>query len=102
DLARELLGALRRARLERERAQAFAHFVLEVARALDLRRDASKLQLGSVAAQLEAAETRGGLDEFAPLGRLRAEHRLDASLRDHGPETAAEAHVGDQLDEVES
>ena len=51
DLAAQLLGPLGRGRLERERAQPLAHLVLEVARPLDLRRDAGELQLGAVAAR---------------------------------------------------
>ncbi len=100
-LLAELRGALGRGRLERERPQALAHLGLDVARALDLRCDSRKLQLGAVAAPLEAAEARGLLDELAPLGRLRAQYRLDASLRDHRAQAAAEADVREQLDQVD-
>ena len=102
DLDPELLRALGRGRLQRERAQALAHLVLEVARALDLHRDPRELQLGAVAAALEAAETGRLLDQLAPLGRLRVEHRLDAALRDHRAQPAAEADVREQLDEVDA
>ena len=70
--------------------------------ALDLRRDPRELQLGAMTPQLEAAEAGRLLDERAPLGRLRAEHRLDAALRDHRAQAAAEADVGEQLDEVDA
>ena len=78
------------------------HLVLEVARPLDLHGDAGELQLGAVASALEAAEARRLLDQLAPLVRLRVEHGLDTPLRDHRPETAAEADVGEQLDEVDA
>ena len=65
-------------------------------------RDARELQLGAVPAALEAAETGRLLDQLAPLGRLRVEHRLDAALRDHRAQAAAEADVGEQLDEVDA
>ena len=80
----------------------FLHLVLEVAGALDLDRDPRELELGPVPAQLEAAEPGSLLDERAPLGGLRAEHRLDAALRDHRAQAAAEADVGEQLDQVEA
>src|SRR5205823_9357460 len=66
----ELLRALGGRGLERERPQPLAHLGLEVARALDLRRDAGELELGAVAAELEASEAGGFLDECAALGRL--------------------------------
>ena len=102
DLDAELLGALGRGRLQRERTEALAHLVLEVARALDLSRDAGELELGAVAAALETAEPRGLLDELAPLGRLRREHRLDPALRDDRAQPAAEPDVGQQLDQVDA
>src|SRR5207245_767691 len=71
------------------------------ARPRDLHRDARELQLGAMAAPLEATEAGRLLDELSTLGGLRVEHRLDAPLRDHGPEAAAEADVGEQLDEVD-
>ena len=79
----------------------FLHLVLEVARALDLRRDARELQLGAMAARLEAAEAGGLLDQRAPLLRLRGEDRLDLALADDRVHALAEAEVGEQLDEVE-
>ena len=94
-------GALGGGRLQRERPQALAHLGLDVAGALDLRGDAGELQLRAVAAVLEAPEPRGLLDELAPLGRLGAEHGLDAALRDHRAQPAAEADVGEQLDQVD-
>jgi hypothetical protein len=36
------------------------------------------------------------------LDRLRVQHRLDPPLRDHRAEPAAEADVGEQLDEVDA
>ena len=77
------------------------HLVLEVARALDLDGDARELQLGPVPAALEAPEAGRLLDELAPLRRLRVEHGLDAALRDHRAQAAAEPDVGEQLDEVD-
>ena len=65
-------------------------------------RDARELQLGAVAAALEAAEPGRLLDQLAPLRRLRVEHRLDAALRDDRAQAAAEADVGEQLDEVDA
>ena len=102
DLLRKLRGAFGRGRLERERAQALLHLVLEIAGALDLDRDSRKLELGPVPAQLEAAETGCLLDERAPFGRLRAEHGLDTALRDDRPQAAAEADVREKLDQVEA
>ena len=54
--------------------------VLEIARALDLRRDARELQLGAVAAALEPSKPGRLLHERAPLGRLGREDLLDAAL----------------------
>ena len=51
DLAAELLGALGRGRLQRERPQPLLHLGLDVARALDLDRDARELELGAVLAR---------------------------------------------------
>ena len=67
DLAAQLLGPLGRGRLERERPQPLLDLGLEVAGALDVGRDPRELQLGTVPAALEAAETGGLLDELAPL-----------------------------------
>ena len=53
-------------------------------------------------AELEAAEARCFLDEGAALRRLRAQHRLDAPLRDDRAEPAAETDVGEQLDEIDA
>ena len=100
DLAAQLLGALGRGRLERERPQPLLDLGLEVAGALDVGRDARELQLGTVPPALEAAETGGLLDELAPLLRLAAEDLLDAALADDRAHLAAEADVGEQLDEI--
>ena len=102
DLAAQLLGALGGGRLQRERPQPLAHLVLEIARALDLRRDARELQLGAVAPRLEAAEAGRLLDQRAPLLGLRREDRLDLALPDDRVHALAEAEVGEQLDEVEA
>src|SRR5262249_8646435 len=102
DLLAELRRALGRGGLEREWPQPLAYLGLEVARPLDLRRDACELELGAVAAELEAAEARSLLDERAALGRLRAEDGLDAPLRDDRAKPAAEANVGEDLDEVDA
>ena len=100
ELAAELLGPLGRARLQRERAQALPHLVLEVARALDLHVDSRELELGAVPAALEPAEARGLLDERPPLGRLGGEDLLHAALADDRVHLAAEPDVGEQLDDV--
>ena len=71
-------------------------------RTLDLHGDARELQLGAVAAALEAAEPGRLLDQLAPFLRLRVEHRLDAPLGDDGAETAPEADVGEELDQVDA
>ena len=77
---RELLRALRRRRLERERPEALAHLLLDVARALDLRRDARELQLGAMPAALELPEPGCLLDERSAVLGPRGEHRVDLSL----------------------
>src|SRR5581483_11442556 len=82
DLAAQLLGALRRRRLQRQRTQPLAHPLLGVARALDLRGDARELQLGPVATRLEASEPGRLLDERPPLFPLRRKDRLDLALAD--------------------
>src|SRR5581483_3265739 len=92
ELAAQLLGALRRRSLQRERTQALLHLCLEVARALDL---------GAVPARLEAAEPGSLLDQRAALLRLRREDRLDLALPDDRMHPLAEAEVGEQLDEIE-
>jgi hypothetical protein len=100
DLRRQLLRPLGRRRLERERPQALSHLGLDVARALDLDRDAVQLQLGAVAPPLELPEARGLLDQLPPLLRLRREDGLDLPLADDRVHGAAEADVGEQLDEI--
>ena len=97
---RELLRALGRGRLQRQRAQPLAHLVLDVARPLDLRRDARELQLGAVPAPLELAEAGRLLDERAPILGPRGEDGVDLALRDDRVHRAAEPDVGEQLDEV--
>ncbi len=101
DLAAELLCPFRRSRLQRERPEALLHLGLDVARTLDLERDALQLQLGPVPLALEAAEPCGLLDHLAPLLRRRREHLLDLSLPDDRVHRAAEPEVGEQLDEVD-
>ena len=100
DLAAQLLGALGRGRLQRERPQSRLHLGLEVAGALDLDPDSRELQLGPVPTALELAETGRVLDQRTPLLGLRGEDLLDLALADHRAVTAAEADVGEQLDEV--
>ncbi len=101
DLAAQLLGALGCRRLQRERPQTLAHFFLEISGALDLRCDARELQLGAMAAGLEAAQPGGLLDERAPLLGLRREDRLDFALADDRVHPLAEAEIGEQLDEID-
>ena len=101
DLEPELLRPLGGGRLQGERPEALPHLVLEVARALDLNRDARELQLRAMAPRLEASEPGGLLDQRAPLLRLRREDRLDLALADDRVHALAEAEVGEQLDEVD-
>src|SRR5262249_60116253 len=56
DLPSQLLGALRRGRLQRERPEPLRHLSLQVARALDLLRDPRQLELGAMPPALEATE----------------------------------------------
>ena len=101
DLADELLRALRRRRLQRERPQPLLDLGLDVARALRLDRDALQLQLGAVALALEAPEPRGLFDHLAPpLGRRR-QHLFHLALPDDRVHPAAEPEVREQLDEVD-
>ena len=101
-LAAQLLGALGRGRLQRERAETLLHLRLDVACALDLDRDARELQLGAMLAPLEPPEPRRLLEQLAPFLRLRAEDLLDTALADDRVHPAAEAEVGEQLDEVDA
>ena len=100
DLADELLRPLGRGCLEGERAQALAHLLLDVAGALDLRRDARQLELRAMSAPLELPEAGGLLDQRPAILGLRGEHRVDLSLADDRVHRPAEADVGEQLDEV--
>ena len=100
DLTTELLGALCSRRLERERPQPLAHFVLDVAGALDLERHASQLQLGAMSPPLELPEPCRLLDERAPILRLGRENLLDLALADDGVHRGAQPHVGENLHEV--
>ncbi len=102
DLCRELLRALRGRRLQRQRTQTLAHLVLDVAGTLDLGRNAGELQLRPVTAALELPEPGGLLDERAAVLGLRREHGVDLALADDRVHGAAEADVGEQLDEVGS
>ena len=98
---RQLLRPLGRGRLERERPEPLPNLRLDVAGALDLDRDPRELQLGAMAASLEAAEPGRLLDQRPPLGRPRREDRLDLALADDRVHPLAEPEVGEQLDEVE-
>ncbi len=100
DLVGELLGTLGRRRLERQRAQPLAHLLLDVPRALGLRSDTGKLELGAVTPALELAEAGRLLDKGAPVLRLRGEHGFDLPLADDRVHGAAEADVRKQLDQV--
>ena len=100
DLDAELLGALRGRRLQRERPQALAHLLLDVARALDLERDAGELQLGAMTAALELPEPGRLLHERAPILRPRGEHLLDLALADDRVHRRAEPDVREDLDEI--
>src|SRR5262249_44907354 len=98
DLAAQLLSALGRSRLQRERSQPLLHLGLDVARSLDLDPDAGELQLGAMLPPLEAAEAGGFLQQLTALFGLRAEDLLDAALADDRVHPAAEPEVGEQLD----
>ena len=101
DLAAQLLGPLRRSRLERERPQAFPDLVLEVAGALDLGGHPRQLQLRSVATPLETAQPRRLLEQRPPLGGLARQDLLDAPLADdRGP--GGQPDLRQQLDEVDA
>ena len=100
DLDAELLGALGRSRLQRERPQALPHLVLDVPGALDLHGDPRELQLGAVPAALELAEAGSLLDERPPVLRLRGEDLLDLALADDRVHRGPEPDVGEELDEV--
>ncbi len=100
DLDSELLGSFRRGRLQRQRPQPLPHLRLDVPRPLDLDADAVELQLRAVLATLELAEAGRLLDELAPLLGPGREHRLDLALADDRVHRAAQADVGEQLDEV--
>ena len=100
DLPCELLGALRRGRLQGEGPEPLAHLLLDVAGALDLGRDPGELQLGAMAAPLELPEPGRLLDQRAPVLGLRREDRVDLSLRDDRVHRPAEADIREQLDEI--
>ena len=100
DLLGELLCALRRRRLQGERPKPLPHLGLDVAGPLDLNRDPVQLQLGPVPTLLELPEPGRLLHELPPLVRLGGEHRFDLALADDRVHRAAEADVGEQLDEV--
>ena len=100
DLPPELLGALRGRGLERERPQALAHLLLDVAGALDLERDARELQLGAMPSALELPEPCRLLDERATILRPGREHLLDLPLADDRVHRRAEPDVREDLDEV--
>ena len=100
DLDRELLGALGGRRLKSQRPQPLADLLLDILRALDLRRDAGELELGAVPTTLELAEPGGLLDEMAPVLRSRRKDSVDLSLRDDRVHRPAEADIGEQFDEV--
>ncbi len=100
DLERQLLDALRRRRLERQRTQPLSNLLLDVVGTLDLQRDPRELELGSVPAALELPEAGSLLDECAPVLRLRREHLLDLSLTDDRVHGRAEPDVREDLDEI--
>ena len=76
------------------------HLLLDVTGSLDLDPDPRELELRAVLAALELTEPCGLLDEVAPVLRPRGEHRVDLALRDDRVHRAAEADVGEQLDEI--
>ena len=102
DLAPQLFRALSSRRLQGERSQALLHLCLDVARALDLDRDARELQLRPVLAPLEAAEPGRLFEQCPSLLRLRPEDLLDAALADDRVHPAAEPEIRQQLDEVDA
>ena len=102
DLGAELLRALGGRRLQRQRAQALAHLVLDVARTLDLNGDASELELGTMPPALELPEPGRLLHERTPVLGPRGEDLLDLSLADDRVHRRAEPDVGEDLDQVGS
>ncbi|MDQ3086398.1 MAG: hypothetical protein M3Q67_06320, partial [Actinomycetota bacterium] len=63
DFESKLLGPLGSSGLERERSQALAHLLFDIAGALHLRGDTGELELGAMPPALELAEPGGLLDE---------------------------------------
>jgi len=102
DLSAELLCAFGRGGLQRERPQPLLHLGLDVAGPLDLDRNSRELELCPVLAALEAPEPGGLLEQRAALLGLRAENLLHAALSDDRVHPAAEAEIGQELDEVDA
>ena len=100
DLAAELLGPLRGARLESERPEPLLDLGLDVPRPRDVLADARELQLGAVPAALELPQPRRLLDECAALLGLRRQDLLDLALGDGRACGAAEPDVCQQLHQV--
>ena len=80
NLDRELLGAFSGGCLQGQRPKPLSHVVLDVARPFDLGGNAGELEFGPVLAPLELAESRGLLDEMAPVFRPGGEYRVDLPL----------------------
>ena len=100
DLDDELLRTLRCRCLQGERTKALLDLLLDVTGPLDLDPDPRELELRTVLAPLELAEARGLLDQVASVLRPGGEDCVDLALRDDRVHRAAEADVGEQLDEV--
>ena len=100
DLLGELLCALRRRRLQRERPKPLPHLGLDIAGPFDLNRDPVQLQLGPVPATLELPEAGRLLHELASFVGLGGEHCFDLALAHDRVHRAAETDVREQLDEV--
>src|SRR5262249_52957964 len=99
DLAAQLLGALGRRRLERERSQTLLHLASACAGALALVRAARELELGAVLPTLEAPRAARLFEQLSPPPGLRAEDLPPPALADDRVHPPAEPEVGEQLDE---
>ena len=102
DLPAQRLGPLGGGRLELQRSQAGAQFALDIARALEIGRDAGELGLGALSPPLELAQPGGLLDEAAALVRPRQQHLVDGALGDDAVQVAAEARLGQEVAHVEA
>ena len=81
-------------------APAKINLALQVVGSFEVAPDLSQLDLGALAAALEAPQAGGLLDQRAPFVGLGGEQRLDLSLADDGVHLATETQLGGELDDV--